>query len=1520
MLDSIFEADDEMAQDTSERSLNNNINSSDKHQLVMWFSGSRNEQKPCLSNAILISLEDGVRKLASSRFFKELELEKLLNLLKILERSIYNGEGIIVPASKLLKFDQQDIELNLLALDNTLKAIRVLFRIWLSGRAEKELLSEDLLTLVTEIVSKVIDSEILPLCEKELSSHHIMKFRNSFGGLTQELCRIFDHFSTFIASSTLNETSVTKLEFLTIKIVFQEVTPKQKDLIITPTNLESIKVSTMVLISTLFGHFPDQRSFILDEILSNFTKLTGTKSSRIYHCSDGTSVQLISALITRLIQTTGPTEKEYFNVQLDELNEQEMATKRKETVELCTKRISTASNNAGEILQYLISRAMKTTKSGDSPFRSLVEYFTEDFAKLIFSPEWPAAELLFSTLAMSLMNLLDNDKEGVAASTMALELLGNIESKLWGFKKHEDRIVELALNMSVLSFHGYSDIASHILYYIQSLIPKDPSALNAYQYFLSLFTSILGSIWNGTKEDDDAQELHEAVSKVIDQILANGKEGTWIDTSSVIDVAQTPRAAAEEKYMRFLYSRNLVQLYDRILSSILRSLNHSKINIRTKSLRVVSNLLAQSPDIFSMPQVQKSLSERIFDTSPQVRDAAVDIVGKYILMKPQFAKDFYMILCDRSNDRGLAVRKRVIRLLHELYLVVDDEKIKVEIAERIIRRIDDEERIISDLATQYLTGFFFPELKVKAGDIVDQYEQKKITSGVISVLERLWSRGEKNSRFLSNLFWKLFHSVKGTGSPEVKHTAKFIVENLAENASQSENTKTTEMYLGILSDFVGANGSFMTQDQLALLTSYIVDETPEAQTCCYYTLSIYHKSLDKVGPLRPQFLNEIQNILMKRLSKFNVRELCEGVPCLWQTSVMKGDVKKLAVVCISCLKTTEPSSRLARANKDASGDPKLLRLLYILGNVGRYCNIDSFLPLFSQFQPKEKAVTTVTELLINKIIVFTNSSQSLSIRKVAVKNICTICISHPLLFLSKSVLVLLDDVFNGDIEELKIVVIRSLIDFLNYEESTANEIAAMKNTKKPDDVDLGVFLGVTDKFLNDGASASLMQRYLNKIMEFSLSGETDFALAATILLERIINQGLANPRIAISTIIALEMSQHKEIATISRNMHIKLHDKHESLIDKSYVEGVRAAANYRIKVSSNLFMEFNDFSVFYHFLKTNRQGKRKFLLGLCRSLDFDPTEPNQELDTHMKYVVFVINAISTLNFYNLEEAQTVIYGLGKILGGTGVPITHSVEQILEKVDEADVETQKDEETDSIPATTKDFMPDISDILDVTAVDDIISVDTKKRSHRPSPESFSNNTETHQEKKKKIDSLVSSSEVAHITRSAVIIDAIWHLRQFIKGAYHQSEENCEEFDPSKLSKDSKPASRSTVQTFERLKLKNKIAKIGNSFDDNVILNITRLRDFFSHLSPESLNSDEYIDNDDSETTFISAPVSFSSSSNGRSFSRETQSPPTKRKRSNYGFSNDSYVSNDSNSQAYPRGSSSSKKARFNENDN
>lgn len=114
------------------------------------------------------------------------------------------------------------------------------------------------------------------------------------------------------------------------------------------------------------------------------------------------------------------------------------------------------------------------------------------------------------------------------------------------------------------------------------------------------------------------------------------------------------------------------------------------------------------------------------DSSPAVRDAAVDLIGKYMIDSPTVAGDYYrkiadriavchalpFILClsaDNCQDTGLGVRKRVIKLLRSFYGVVDDTDRRVDICIKLVIRMLDEDNTVKDLAVKMIEEMWFPD-------------------------------------------------------------------------------------------------------------------------------------------------------------------------------------------------------------------------------------------------------------------------------------------------------------------------------------------------------------------------------------------------------------------------------------------------------------------------------------------------------------------------------------------------------------------------------------------------------------------------------------------------------------------------------------------------------------------------------------------------------------------------------------------------------------------------------------------
>ena len=94
------------------------------------------------------------------------------------------------------------------------------------------------------------------------------------------------------------------------------------------------------------------------------------------------------------------------------------------------------------------------------------------------------------------------------------------------------------------------------------------------------------------------------------------------------------------------------------------------------------------------------------DNSSAVRDAAVELLGKYVVQRPELAGDYYERIADRIlvylilrglldtqslQDTGLGVRKRIIKLLKVFYGNSTSIERRADISLRLVHRMLDED-------------------------------------------------------------------------------------------------------------------------------------------------------------------------------------------------------------------------------------------------------------------------------------------------------------------------------------------------------------------------------------------------------------------------------------------------------------------------------------------------------------------------------------------------------------------------------------------------------------------------------------------------------------------------------------------------------------------------------------------------------------------------------------------------------------------------------------------------------------
>ena len=65
------------------------------------------------------------------------------------------------------------------------------------------------------------------------------------------------------------------------------------------------------------------------------------------------------------------------------------------------------------------------------------------------------------------------------------------------------------------------------------------------------------------------------------------------------------------------------------------------VALRSKALRGLSAIVQVDPDVLALSNVRQAFEARLSDPSPAVRDSAVDLIGKYMVQKPNLAEEYY---------------------------------------------------------------------------------------------------------------------------------------------------------------------------------------------------------------------------------------------------------------------------------------------------------------------------------------------------------------------------------------------------------------------------------------------------------------------------------------------------------------------------------------------------------------------------------------------------------------------------------------------------------------------------------------------------------------------------------------------------------------------------------------------------------------------------------------------------------------------------------------------------------------
>ncbi|KAI9045045.1 putative sister chromatid cohesion protein Mis4 [Aspergillus affinis] len=1312
LLHEVFEAEDQLEPGTS------NV-AADQSSPVFTAAHALEVSGPILSSDAHSRLQKAMKKVVGFKRLQDIPSDYLKRIQKLCEKPI------IAAQSPELRLDDPSNEgetqewlKKLEDIHNALLAVSTLLQTMSGSQTERDLCPEDLIEAIPNVLNQSFDHCIIPAVEARPNGKDEKLFgffsaqRRVIGGVVQQNKKVLSLFADFLSRIEVSEGTVTATEFFAAKLIFVENAHTEKDSAVGFQKYESVRRGAMDVLAKIFSKYPAQRPFILDEILVSLEKLPSTRqSARQFKLSDGKNIQLLTALVMQLVQTTalevpssrkGKTKRK-LSASGDDAGEDDDESHGEENgmdddSEISLEQLATKVNrlydnavrSAQYIVKFIVQRAMTSTKAGDQPYRNILDLFTEDLIGVLGSTDWPAAELLLRIMASHMVGIADLDKSPATAKSMALELLGWMGSAISDLivtAQHllpamEESDSELTDPLRQL-FDDYSNRALHpqdlvvaegpyrmtLEYFIQDHNSDTWQLTSARGYFLAQWTKTFCSVYYNP-EDKDEVTYDVETEDLVDLFAKLLSDPLWLETHKRFD--KIPSAHGKFAYILTVLNSSFCKAFDTILKVLLNSITSDQAKVRSRSLKSVIYMLEKDPSLLDRDaSVMRVILRCATDASPMVRDSALSLIAKCITLKPKLEEDGCRSILACAADSTAGVRKRCIGLLKDIYLKSSRAELKLAILDSFLQRTGDLEESVASLARQTFEEIWLAPFYELVDSAQDGPKLKVGLGERVTLVVKLVQRSETALDTLGDCFKKILSDKSKSASLNFK-VCKALVSMMFEKLVEGNDASGKEFQQALLQTitvFSKANAKLFRPDQLETLHPYIGHlATAEDLFLFRSVVVIYRCVLPFLSAAHHTLLKEVQNDLFKSVAKLARSELNEVMACLWTINGVLHNTDRLVKLTISVLK---PIQHYKNIDLSESANTAVLAraksYIRIAGCVGRHCDLEKYEPHFKNAFPGWNG-GSVAGLMVDAIMPFTLPRQPLELRVMALESLGSICQSWPGQFSREEPRKILSMVFKEDNPSLQNIVLRAFADFFAMHEGRAEksvmpvaEVADQENSTR-----LGGSLKASD---NDGAAALIAQHFLQSMLRVAQSRQDSYALTAIELIASINRQGLVHPKECAGVLVSLETSTVPAIAKIAFDTHKMLHQQYESMFEREYMRAVQEAFYYQRDVvgdpSGALSRPFiAKLAPLFEIVKiSNSRYQKKFLANLCTKVDFE----FKKLDftgnppEHLLLARFVSQNLAFFDYAQHTELVPTIGCMERIVSATGTVVAHSIE-------------------------------------------------------------------------------------------------------------------------------------------------------------------------------------------------------------------------------------------------------------------
>ncbi|XP_053448086.1 nipped-B-like protein isoform X3 [Nycticebus coucang] len=1089
--------------------------------------------------------------------------------------------------------------------------------------------------------------------------------------LYNKVCDIVSSLSELLEIQLLTDTTILQVSSMGITPFFVE-------------NVSELQLCAIKLVTAVFSRYEKHRQLILEEIFTSLARLpTSKRSLRNFRLNssdmDGEPmyIQMVTALVLQLIQCVvhlPSSEKDS--------NSEEDSNKKVDQDVVITNSYETAMRTAQNFLSIFLKKC--GSKQGEEDYRPLFENFVQDLLSTVNKPEWPAAELLLSLLGRLLVHQFSNKSTEMALRVASLDYLGTVAARLRKdavTSKMDQGSIERILKQVSGGEDEIQQLQKALLDYLDENTETDPSLVFSRKFYIAQWfrdtTLETEKAMKSQKDEESSEGTHHAKEIETTGQIMHRAENRKKFLRSIIKT--TPSQFSTLKMnsdtvdyddacliVRYLASmRPFAQSFDIYLTQILRVLGENAIAVRTKAMKCLSEVVAVDPSILARLDMQRGVHGRLMDNSTSVREAAVELLGRFVLCRPQLAEQYYDMLIERILDTGISVRKRVIKILRDICIEQPTFPKITEMCVKMIRRVNDEEGIKKLVNETFQKLWFTP---------TPHSDKEAMTRKILNITDVVAACRDTGYDWFEQLLQNLLKSEEDSSYKPVKKACTQLVDNLVEHILKYEESLADSDNKGVNSGRLVACITTLflfSKIRPQLMVKHAMTMQPYLTTKCstqndFMVICNVAKILELVVPLMEHpsetFLATIEEDLMKLIIKYGMTVVQHCVSCLGAVVNKVTQNFKFVWACfnryygaISKLKSQhqeDPNNTSLLTNK-----PALLRSLFTVGALCRHFDFD-----LEDFKGNSKV--NIKDKVLELLMYFTKHSDE-EVQTKAIIGLGFAFIQHPSLMFEQEVKNLYNNILSdkNSSVNLKIQVLKNLQTYLQEEDTRMQQadrdwkkVAKQEDLKEMGDV-------------SSGMSSSIMQLYLKQVLEAFFHTQSSVRHFALNVIALTLNQGLIHPVQCVPYLIAMGTDPEPAMRNKADQQLVEIDKKYAGFIHMKAVAGMKMSYQVQQAINTCLKDPVRGFrqdesssalcSHLYSMIRGNRQHRRAFLISLLNL--FDDTAK-----TEVTMLLYIADNLACFPYQTQEEPLFIMHHIDITLSVSGSNLLQSFKESMVK--------------------------------------------------------------------------------------------------------------------------------------------------------------------------------------------------------------------------------------------------------------